>query len=259
LISAFQSQVISGGTYMITSTAIQDAPAGTPIVTFNTSESVKQVQVPFPSGTVGSCATDHAATIRQGTTDYDISDWTQGTFNAFGVTSTPVGAVREAGPGTNNANAAGLTERDATILPSEIKNGVIPHALQIRMQNPGNVQTVYPSRSYVPNFGSNGLSNGLPLGTWLRLDPSFDTSTISDSTQRTIAKALQQYGAFVRDIGSGFTVEAADMVNKGGNASAWSAAGVTLTGNCNGLGVYIHGLNQIPWTRLQVLNPPSPH
>jgi hypothetical protein len=130
--------------------------------------------------------------------------------------------------------------------------------MQIRMQFPGNVQTVYPAMSYVPNFATMGSSTGLPLGTWLRLDPMFDVSTITDRTQRIIAKALQDYGAFVRDIGSGFTLEAADMVNEGGNAAVWSAHGVTLGGDCNGQGPYIYGLAQIPWPRLQVLQPP-PH
>jgi hypothetical protein len=39
----------------------------------------------------------------------------------------------------------------------------------------------------------------MPEGARIQLDPSFDVNTLKDRTARIVAKALQEYGAYVVD------------------------------------------------------------
>jgi hypothetical protein len=64
---------------------------------------------------------------------------------------------------------------------------------------------------------------------------------------------------FLRDIGSTVCIIATDQVNQGGNAVDWPAVGVNLTSSMPSGVPYARGLSsKFPWSKLQVLQPPSP-
>ena len=94
------------------------------------------------------------------------------------------------------------------------------------MPNVGPAPNPYPANTTVGYPGNSGL----PLGSWLRLDPSVNVAALGLPPLETeIATALQKYGMFLRDIGSTVCIIATDQVNQGGNAVDWPAVGVNLT------------------------------
>lgn len=161
--------------------------------------------------------------------------------------SFPLGAVNEQTTGWGG-NAANFPLRRGIITPEEIKAGVINHPLVFAMPQIGSGSPRYPAIHNAATCGST-CSNHMVEGTWVRLDPSLNVTTLGlSSWQVTIAKAMQKYGMFLRDNSGSFVVYGENPVNRGG-ASLWSNVG--LSGNS----VMFSG--SFPWNRLQVLNAPA--
>lgn len=158
------------------------------------------------------------------------------------------------------------------VTPDEVKAGVIPHALAVVMANlgprPASGITPYPSNPNVGGYktgnwgqwsgqpvdGSYPPDNGLahiPLGTWLRMNPNATLPSTATRFEQILFTTLKQYGMFVRDRGPNMTLHGADATGGGRSIPAWNAAGV----NVDSTGVL--KLNDIPWSQLQVLNPPT--
>lgn len=107
-------------------------------------------------------------------------------------------------PGAQNAwgaSACSISIAAGTMLIDELRLGKIAHALAFALP---------PARKGVwvpPAKRSDGLSESaisLPEGARLRLDPTLDLTTIAlPPFTRMIAEALQEYGMFMRDSGSG--------------------------------------------------------
>jgi hypothetical protein len=117
-------------------------------------------------------------------------------------------------------------------MESEFIAGVIPHALAC-------VASWDSSVVRYPAHNSDGThSGGVPMGSRVQLDPSYDISGLPVA-QQIIAKALQVYGMYVCDSTSppmAFHAQVATTSN-----SAYSA----LMNN---------GLNEIPWSQMRVLS-----
>jgi hypothetical protein len=135
---------------------------------------------------------------------------------------------------SNFALAAGV------VRPEEIAQGHIDHALMIT--------TPYTRKGVkaCPATNTDGRQDdpaALPLGARVQLDPSLDVGRLAlPAWKRTIARALQVYGAYVVDTGGSLAVRAES--NRGRGYDAWSRAGVP--GGSPGLG-------DLPWSRMRVL------
>lgn len=172
-----------------------------------------------PSGTR---ATDlYGATISngklsaKGISQYDCS-------TASGSCVLPVGHLY-------GGRAAGINLLAGTILASDYKAGVIPHALAFAC-------TVTGTALRPPADHNDGRSSGgIPEGARIWLPRSYDIATIS-SDWHMFAVAMQEFGAFVVDTGSG-------GMEFFGEAS--SVFPVSWTKSAN--------LNSFPWSSCQVL------
>src|SRR5262249_47009417 len=146
--------------------------------------------------------------------------------------------------------------RAGPITPDDVKSGAIKHPLVFSMPNVGPGPAVYPANTQYgyPN------NTGIPLGSWLRLDPSVDVASLGLSPfESEVAVALHRYGMFLRDIGSTLCIIGTDQINQGGNAVDWPAVGVTLPSSTPAGVPYARGFSsKFPWSKLQVLQPPSP-
>jgi hypothetical protein len=113
--------------------------------------------------------------------------------------------------------ASGFSLGAGLIRPAEVRAGVIRHALvmAIPVTSPGIV---------APATTSDGRTlHGLPMGSHLQLDPSFDVSIVPPS-QRPIVRAMQRYGVFVGDTSSSITLYAQNAASTPGfhYPASWS-------------------------------------
>jgi hypothetical protein len=87
------------------------------------------------------------------------------------------------------------------------------------------------------------------LGQRLRLDPTFDLTTLPNAAERTIAKTMQDYGMILTDKGGSVVIQAEDprvyMAQHGTTISPYDA----IFAERNAYSV----LQEIPIDRLQVL------
>lgn len=103
--------------------------------------------------------------------------------------------------GSGSATGSRLPLSQA-IAPDEVRRAirskryVIPHALQFTAPNVDGRCWVYPA------LGSDGFAlDGMPEGARIQLDPRLDVSGLPPGP-RTIARTLQVYGAYLRDVGN---------------------------------------------------------
>jgi len=144
------------------------------------------------------------------------------------------------------STGAGASRLGGVIRVSEIKAGVINHALVV--QSDTVCARVYRAPA-IKTDGDSTRSDCLPEGARLQLDPSIDVSKIPGMTkaERTVARALQRYGAYVIDRGGAplsMSFERAPDATATYPGSVYTAAG---------LGWDYYGMSRIPWSRLRVL------
>jgi len=144
-----------------------------------------------------------------------------------------------------SARGSGFTTLAGLIWPDELQNGRINHALGFSY--PG----VAAGGPVPPATESDGLSTGqwaLPEGARLRLDPNLDIDALGLAPfEKTIARALQEYGMILFDDGSsGVSVEAIDPKSTENNPYQGLLPGVDFP-----------ELNNIPLDRLQLLKLPQ--
>jgi hypothetical protein len=146
-----------------------------------------------------------------------------------------------------SSRAGGLSAAAGLIWPQELRAGEIDHALVF----------AYPftraGDPTAPATASDGRTDGeeapaLPMGARLRLDPSLDLDSLGLSrSERTIARALQEYGMILGDSSGGFTIYAAapQSYTNFPYPRSWSQ---DIWANISG----------IPFDRMQVLDFPDP-
>ncbi|GIX08039.1 MAG: hypothetical protein KatS3mg115_2442 [Candidatus Poribacteria bacterium] len=102
-----------------------------------------------------------------------------------------------------SARGSGFAFLAGVIWPHELRQGEIPHALIFNLPE----RFVRDGGPVPPATESDGISwdpAALPEGARLRLDPTLDLEALPMSpVERTIARAMQEYGLFLSDIGGG--------------------------------------------------------
>jgi len=117
----------------------------------------------------------------------------------------------KAGRGAGTPYLAGL------VRPWEIAQGHIDHALAFSYDSPTS-QFVFPASK---SDGGSGSAD-LPEGTRLQLDPSLTSANFAElglsPTARVIAKALQEYGMYIIDVGGSSKIYVEDRKTAGWGA-----------------------------------------
>jgi hypothetical protein len=165
--------------------------------------------------------------------------WTSG---SRWVTSTE-GSGANCAPGQRcgGANAANFALAAGVVRPEEIAQGHIDHALMITTPYTRRGVKACPATS---TDGQNDDVAAAPIGARLQLDPAVNVDALAlPAWKKTIARALQNYGAYVVDTSGSLALRAESNLGRG--YDAWSRAGVP-----NGS----PSIADIPWQRMQVLS-----
>ena len=201
-----------------TSTPLYVVPAGQPVVrvkldagAWATSLQEAFAEVPIPPDAKPAAGADAHMTIWQPSTDrlwefYKASRQSDGWHASFGgamssASTSPGYYNASAWPGLSNshwgATATSLPVIAGTMRISELKAGVIPHALAM------NIPWARPKVHSWPAQRTDGSStdpNAIPEGAHFRLDPKLDLDTLNlPPMTRMMAEAAQRYGMIVRD------------------------------------------------------------
>ena len=147
--------------------------------------------------------------------------------------------------GTSSGDAANLPLLAGIVRPEEIAQGHIDHALVFGMPDVSGLGQVCPATHH---DGSTSDPNALMEGAHLQLDPSVNVDALKIPTwEKTIARALQQYGMYLRDQGGSLVIYAENPVGRG--YDAWAKAGMPSGGSVS--------LAGIPWSKMRVLSAPA--
>jgi hypothetical protein len=149
------------------------------------------------------------------------------------------------GSGWGGATGSGASRLAGVVRVAEIKQGWIPHALAMGSDN------VCAKVFRPPALKTDGQSTKpdcLPEGARLQLDPELDIDSLGlTPAEHMVAQALQQYGAYIIDVGGaplGISFERDNAAAAGTVGSTYSAAGIEWD---------YDGMTNIPWKRLRVL------
>lgn len=163
----------------------------------------------------------------------------------FGARVPLQGDGRETDGGTSTGS--NISRFAGVVRASEIQAGVIPHALFFSSDMVKPKDFRYPAAK---TDGSNmaGVSNPIPEGARVQLDPTIDLAKIPGITKAelTVGRALQQYGAYVGDNGGARAAFLFEYLGpKAADQKPYADAGM-------GSGDY-YGFPHLPWNRLRVL------
>jgi hypothetical protein len=160
------------------------------------------VSVPIPVGAAPDPASDgHLAVIdRSNGCEYDFwrlrrngRRWEASWGNALPVRGTGVF------PRGYSARGSGFALLAGVVMPRELRRGRIDHALLLSYPY---TRAGGPVRPATESDGPTRSRRAIPEGARLQLDPSLDLDALGLSGyERTIARALQVYGAYVGDTG----------------------------------------------------------
>jgi len=173
--------------------------------------------------------------------EYSDGRWSAGSRYITGVDGR--GAMCAPEQRCDGAVASGFAALGGIVRPEEIAEGNIRHALAIAIPHTRGDYIACPATHA---SGDNvGDESALPMGARVQLDPSFDVGAQPwPRWKKTIAIALQRYGAYIVDTSSSLEVRAeASRLTRG--YDAWRLVG--LTSNSPSLAA-------IPWDRLRVLD-----
>jgi len=110
---------------------------------------------------------------------------------------------------SHGSRACGFPLIAGLITAAELEAGEIPHALVLGYPGIRQRWFVSPASTGHPANGSISETEGIPCGGRIQLDPTLDVSTLGLSPAgRTIARALQVYGAYVGDFSGSINVYA---------------------------------------------------
>lgn len=144
--------------------------------------------------------------------------------------------------GTGHSRGSGLAVLAGVVRRYEIEQGRIDHALEFSTNRCKSGEFRAPA---VRTDGQSDDDTAIPEGTRIQLDPSLDLNSIPNlsAAERTIARALQRYGAYAVDCGGSPMAIGFERVPPGGS-NPYSAAGLNSD--------YM-AMTHIPVDRLRVL------
>jgi hypothetical protein len=226
---------------------IWDAYSGTPVYDINCTRDwgtcgLELGPVPIPTNASATpVANDGAMVVVDWTTRrsfefYDTqrsgSGWTSGWGGVLSIDGIGNGG---AATGSDISRLAGV------VRTYEMRQGVINHALVFSTNNACHGVYRFPAGT---TDGSSLRSSCVPEGARIQLDPSINVDNIPNITagERTVARALQKYGAYVIDNGGANMAFIFEVPS--GETDPYPSVGFT--------GDYF-GMDRIPWTRLRVL------
>jgi hypothetical protein len=141
------------------------------------------------------------------------------------------------------ATASGFALLAGALRPEEIAAGRIEHALVITTPHTRQGLTACPATH---TDGRSASPDSIPIGARIQLDPAFDVDEQSwPAWKKMIARALQEYGAYVADTGGSLSIRGVGDQNTGN--FKWAAAHVPEGWREGAL------LNDLPWERMRVL------
>jgi hypothetical protein len=169
--------------------------------------------VPTPANLIVSQGTDESTTIYQPSTDTYWDFWraskdASGHWSACwggeikhyrhnpGIFKNPLGA-----------SATGLPLGAFTIRISELQRGFIDHAINLILPHPQAGCFSWPASR---DDGDTAGADVPCEGQRFRLNPAFDVNTLYSPAARTIARAMQQYGLILTDMGGAMVTQAQD-------------------------------------------------
>ena len=121
-----------------------------------------------------------------------------------------------------SGNAANFPLLGGLIRPEEILQGRIEHPVVFGQPGIGQGRPVCPATA---NVATTRDPLALREGTLLQLDPAVDVDALGlPRWQRTIARALQEYGMYLRDNSGTLTIYAENPVSRG--YDAWANVGL---------------------------------
>ena len=126
------------------------------------------------------------------------------------------------------------------IRASEVKAGVIPHALACAAPK----HLIGPPVSPATTSDGSGGSGAIPMGSRLQLDPSVSVSSLGlEPGEEMIARALQTYGAYIVESSSSFACYARNVAHLKSNPypASWS-----------------NGISKSLLANMRVVAPPAP-
>ena len=204
------------------------------------------VVFPIPAGTLASTGSDHHLAVINGNQEMDMweasYDASNDSWKASTITTTSInGWGANCAPGQHcvGAVAAGFAMLGGSVRPEEIAQGHIDHALAL--------MTPATKSGYIacPATNTDGVSsnaNAIPEGALIQLDPSFNVDGQPwPAWEKTIAHALQTYGAYVVDTGGAMSLYGVTDMNQGN--VTWSSVGMTKAPS----------LSNLPWSSFRVL------
>lgn len=192
------------------STPIYRAPAGTPTQAIRITNSNKTVSVPYLSSYAPSPDADsHLVVIDQATGClYEFQSFSASSRTAIAHASYHA-YTGSGGHASGPAHAGGEFSYVAgMITPADVASGVISHALRIAIPQTRGLFAYPGTRS----DGTN--SAGMPQGTRVRLSPSLNLDALGLTPfQKMVAVAMRDYGAYVADTSSAFSIYAESTID----------------------------------------------
>lgn len=189
---------------------------------------------------------DGVMTVMDGsakTVDEYWQAWHSG--SSWGTTWGAVNSTAGSGWG-GSSTGSGASRIAGVVRVSEIQAGVIDHALVLQSDNVC-ASVVRPPA--IKTDGTSRRSDCIPEGARLQLDPAVNLGSLSGLKpgERTVARALQTYGAYLIDRGGAplsASFELAPDATSSSPGSVYSSAGLSWD---------YYGMPNVPWSRLRVL------
>jgi hypothetical protein len=211
--------------------------------------------VPIPANAQPANGTDHSLVIWQPSTDTEWELWMaqrafDGSWSAcWGGRIENVSVSQGVFPYPYGVAASGMSYLAGAIKASELQTGRIDHALAVNVVHAARGTQVAPANR---TDGDSTAPDAIPEGTRFRLDPSIDVTQLGlPAGGLAIARALQEYGMYVTD-------KSGAVVLIGESSTPYVASGRPNPYDeaFGGLQAY-QVLAEIPWDRLQVIQPGS--
>jgi hypothetical protein len=242
--------ILNTGEFGVTLVDAGDISASTPRSTVALSadwgpDPLAGLTVPVPASLRIPPGSDGHVAIADATTDTVVNLWVarrsgDGLAANWGAATALGGDGREH---DGSSTGAGIARYAAVVRAEEIADGHIPHALFFSTNVVKPEEVRYPATK-TDGSNMNGAASPIPEGARVQLDPGIDVDAIAGISpgEKTIATALQTYGAYVGDNGG---ARMAFIAEYAPDSDAYEKAG--LAGDFVALGA-------IPWDRLRVLS-----